>query len=346
MNEKVSVIIPCYNAEKFVEKAVQSIIRQTYKNLEIICIDDCSTDNTFEILSHLAKDDERIMLVRNETNLKLIKTLNKGLDLASGKYIARMDADDFSLPERIEKQIAFLENNTIKVCGTFAVFYRKEKLEKRFYLSSFSNSMRLTALFDSPMIHPSVLAEAKTMKKFRYDGSEQSYLIEDYELWNRMLAENVPIGNVREYLVVYRISETGETQSKKQIQAKNHLVLANKIITQTLDYHINQQSLQIISGLIGGKINWADVLNAFLDLNKIYKIFARKYNFDKYSLQETKDWLHFKCLYILQLGIQKGNTKTKFLSGLWFLLKAPYLVKLLIKKTLLPFNQKETYKLL
>ena len=83
----VSVIIPCYNASKYVEQAIRSIMNQTYKNLEIIVTDDCSTDDTFEILQNLAKQDSRIKLYKNETNLKIVKTLNNMILQANGKYI-------------------------------------------------------------------------------------------------------------------------------------------------------------------------------------------------------------------------------------------------------------------
>ena len=121
-NPLVSVIIPCYNAEKYVESSIRSIMSQTYRNLEIIITDDCSTDGTFEILQKLVKEDSRIKLYKNEINLKIVKTLNNMIEVSLGKYIARMDADDISLPKRIEKQVAFLEQNTdISFLGTNAV---------------------------------------------------------------------------------------------------------------------------------------------------------------------------------------------------------------------------------
>ncbi|MDE3946029.1 glycosyltransferase family 2 protein, partial [Glaesserella parasuis] len=114
----VSVIIPCYNAENFVESAVRSIMEQTYSNLEIIVINDCSSDNTGEILKRLAEEDPRIKYIENEQNLKLPKTLNKGINLAKGDYIARMDSDDISLPVRLEKQVEFmLSNKNIDIVG-------------------------------------------------------------------------------------------------------------------------------------------------------------------------------------------------------------------------------------
>ena len=112
MSDKlVSVIIPVYNVEKFAEQAIVSIIKQTYKHLEIIVIDDGSSDNTYKIVADLATQDSRIRLYKNERNLKIVKTLNRALSLAQGEYIARMDGDDISALDRIEKQVAFLESN-------------------------------------------------------------------------------------------------------------------------------------------------------------------------------------------------------------------------------------------
>ena len=118
----VSVIIPCYNAENYVEEAVRSIMTQTYKNLEIIVTDDCSTDNTLKVLRNLAVEDSRIKIIENKENLKIVKSLNNMINIAQGKYIARMDADDISFPERIEKQLAFMDANPeYGLCGTNAL---------------------------------------------------------------------------------------------------------------------------------------------------------------------------------------------------------------------------------
>lgn len=107
----VSVLIPVYNVEKFVSKAVLSIINQTYRNLQIIIIDDCSTDKTFQIVSELAKVDDRILLLKNDKNAKIVKSLNFAFKYATGEYIARMDGDDLCESDRIEKMVNFLLNN-------------------------------------------------------------------------------------------------------------------------------------------------------------------------------------------------------------------------------------------
>ena len=110
----VSVIMSVYNAEKFLNSAIESITNQTFTDFEFIIIEDCSTDKTLEILKEFKEKDNRIKIIKKEKNegpKGFIKNLNVGLNMAQGKYIARMDADDISLPERFQKQVIFLENN-------------------------------------------------------------------------------------------------------------------------------------------------------------------------------------------------------------------------------------------
>ncbi len=107
----VSVIMPAYNAERFIRAAIESILTQTYSNFEFLIIDDCSTDSTSEIIADAAARDIRIRVLRNDKNLGVSNSTNRGFSLAAGTYIARIDADDLALPERLERQIAFLESN-------------------------------------------------------------------------------------------------------------------------------------------------------------------------------------------------------------------------------------------
>ena len=107
----VSVIIPVYNVELYVEEAIQSIQKQTYKNIEIIIVDDNSSDKTYSIVSHLKKHYSRIKLYKNEKNYQISTTLNRAFLNSTGEYIVRMDGDDISMPDRIEKMVSALEKN-------------------------------------------------------------------------------------------------------------------------------------------------------------------------------------------------------------------------------------------
>lgn len=121
---KVSVITPAYNAEKYIEESVESILNQTFTDFELIVIDDCSTDKTWEIIQKYAGKDKRVVAVKNEKNLGIAGNRNKGLSLARGEYIVWQDADDISLPGRIEKQYMFLESHLdTGIVGGFLQFF-------------------------------------------------------------------------------------------------------------------------------------------------------------------------------------------------------------------------------
>lgn len=242
-NPIVSVIIPCYNAEKYGESAVRSIMSQTYKNLEIIVTDDCSTDGTFAILEKLASEDSRIRLYKNEKNLKIVKTLNNMILLAKGKYIARMDADDISLPERIEKQVKFLEENPdIAFCGTNAVIIDENgrKIGKSCHPLT-CKEIRFFLQFYSTFFHPAIMIRSGVYKENLYD--EDFLYAEDYELWARMIfSENLQGANLKEKLLEYRVfkEQTSAIHQEKQADAAARIFDKYRIVSEeNVEFHKN-----------------------------------------------------------------------------------------------------------
>ena len=203
LNPLVSVIIPCYNAERFVEKAVRSIMEQTYHNLEIICCDDCSSDSTLAILEKLASSDVRIRLIKNKSNLGIARTLNILVDYAHGNYIARMDADDIALPKRIEKQVKYLEKHVdYAMCGTNAWHIDEcDRIIGKSYLSISNFEIQRTKMVRCPFYHPTVCIRAKILKENTYDNRFNK--IEDLELWYRILS-GFKVCNLPERLIKYR----------------------------------------------------------------------------------------------------------------------------------------------
>jgi glycosyltransferase involved in cell wall biosynthesis len=198
---KITVLMPVYNAELHLREAINSILGQTFQDFEFLIIDDGSTDNSAAIVRSYS--DPRIRFVQNERNLKLTATLNRGLDMAQGEYIARMDADDISLPERLAKQAAFLDANpSVGIVGTWAWAFG----EARFKIPHPPDPERIRAklLFDSALVHPAVL-----MRRSALDAHGLRYKplghFEDYELWQRA-ARLFPLANIPEYLFRYRVS--------------------------------------------------------------------------------------------------------------------------------------------
>lgn len=219
----VSVLMPCYNVESFVGEALSSIMDQSYKNLEIIVINDCSTDNTLSVIESLAANDNRIKIINNEKNLKLIDTLNKGIELCSGEYIARMDADDISFPERIAKQVAFLEENKdFDVVSTQFYTFKTGHTKKNLYHNPEKyEDLRGYLLFRSGICHPAVMIRRTlfTEKGLKF---EKEYLhVEDYALWVKAMYIT-KLANLSEPLLYYRIhnSQISVVNEQRQIDNK------------------------------------------------------------------------------------------------------------------------------
>lgn len=198
---QVTVLMPVYNAAPFLREAIDSILSQTFTDFEFLIIDDGSTDDSTEIIG--AYRDHRIRLVRNEQNLKLPATLNRGLELAQGKYIARMDADDISLPERLAKQVSFLDAHpTIGLCGTWAQAFG----DAQFQIIHPTDSERIRAklLFDSAFVHPAVLLRRDLFHQYGLRYPDLPHF-EDYALWQEA-SRLFPLANILEHLLRYRVT--------------------------------------------------------------------------------------------------------------------------------------------
>ena len=212
-NKLVSVIIPVYNVEKYVKEAIQSIQNQTYKNLEIIVIDDGSIDKTYTIVEELAKDDNRIKLYKNEKNLKIVKTLNRALSLANGEYIARMDGDDISAPDRIEKKVRFLEENkdiSLVGCSLISIDRQGQEIKKVEKIQDF-NLIRKTLRYTSPISH--ILVCRKSVYD-KLDGYRELSGAEDYDFILRLISNGMRAVNISKYYGYYvRIEREGNTVS-------------------------------------------------------------------------------------------------------------------------------------
>lgn len=197
----ISVVLPAYNCEKYISKAVESILCQTYEDFELIIIDDGSTDNTLSILNRFANLDARIKLV-SRANKGLVNTLNEGISLSRGKWIARMDGDDISLPHRFEAQLLWLHSHNADICGSWVrLFGPGVNRIIRYPDSNQANLMQL--LFGTCFAHPSVLMRADLVKKLSYDNTRDC-AAEDYDLWVRGAMAGWRMTNVQEVLLLYR----------------------------------------------------------------------------------------------------------------------------------------------
>ncbi|WP_273804031.1 glycosyltransferase [Providencia rettgeri] len=247
-NELVSIILPVYNAEKFIFEAIDSIIRQTYKNLQIIIINDGSTDNSLHIINSF--NDERILIVTRE-NKGLISTLNEGLLLSKGNYIARMDADDIARDDRIEIQLNFLkENKNVGIVGSYAHMIDEDGNNIGLKKKPASDTMiKTVCFFGSPFIHPSVMFNKSLIKESLYYSNEFIHA-EDYELWARLIANNdLKFSNIKDTLLKYRIVSASVSRKYEEQQKKSHENIIKKYFlndAENINLNINSSLLKVI----------------------------------------------------------------------------------------------------
>jgi len=220
----ITVLMSVYNGQKYLQEAIESILSQTFTDFEFLIINDGSIDSSSEILHKYAQEDNRISIVNNERNIGLTKSLNKGLRLAKGQYIARMDADDISLPKRLEKQVEFMEKNPcIGLLGTFARaidIHGKEFAQLRYPESH--NEIVLRLIKDNLFCHGSVVFRRECFNKV---GSYRELFLsaQDYDLWLR-ISEHFKTANLPSFLYQLRRSKESITRRRMDQQILFHLL--------------------------------------------------------------------------------------------------------------------------
>lgn len=206
-SDLISVIIPVYNASQYLEEAITSIQNQTYSKLEIICVEDCSSDDSLQILNRLAKADNRIRILRNNHNTGIVGALNKAIKNSKGKIIARMDADDVSLPDRIEKQIICMKDGDFSFVGSPVWYISEDGAEMG--RSAYFNPTQLVSFlqYKSTLGHPTWMMCRSVYDDL--DGYREVAPAEDYDFLLRAVHAKVSLGMTEEPLLKFR------TQSRK-----------------------------------------------------------------------------------------------------------------------------------
>lgn len=227
----VSIVMPCYNASATLDDALHSIFIQTYKEFEIIAIDDGSTDSTASILQNWNPQDRLGAKLRilNQPHAGILHALNNGISSSKGDYIARMDADDRCHPERLEKQVQMLETNpNIDVAGCLVQAFPEDLVREGFriyidWLNSLvtNEDIRREMFVESPLAHPSVLIRKQYLEKIgRY---EEHGWPEDYDLWLRMYIQGAHFAKVPQFLLEWRESPNRLTRQDSRYSVENFL---------------------------------------------------------------------------------------------------------------------------
>ncbi len=183
---KISVVMPVYNGEKYLRETMDSILNQTFTDFEFIIINDASKDNTEEIIK--SYEDDRIVYLINEQNLGVAGTLNCGIENAKGEYIARIDADDIAVPERFQKQVAFMDAHPdVGLCGSCVRIFDESGTERDFVYSEIDEVLRVDMLFNCPFAHPSIMLRKSILDKNNLTYNVKYEKAEDYRMWYDMM---------------------------------------------------------------------------------------------------------------------------------------------------------------
>jgi glycosyltransferase involved in cell wall biosynthesis len=261
---KITVLMPVYNCELYVKTAVESILNQSYIDFELLIIDDASTDATVSIIKKF--DDSRIQLIKKPVNSGYTNSLNFGLKIAKGKYIARMDGDDISYPERFAKQIAYLETHPEMVfCGTT---YKIVGNDKRITLPENHEDIKIGLLWGNCILHPSVMIRKKILDDYSiaYDVSKEP--AEDYDMWVRLLSLG-KLYNLQEVLLEYRLYNNQVSRKRADEQKRNDIATKFQLL-QYLEVQWTETEAEFLERQFGK----TEVLS-FKDL-KVFKQIQKK----------------------------------------------------------------------
>jgi glycosyltransferase involved in cell wall biosynthesis len=267
-DDLVSVVIPVFNAEKYVREAIKSIQEQSHKRLEIICVDDCSTDGSPKILEEMAERDNRIVVMRNRKNLGIVGTLNKAISRCSGAVIARMDADDVAVPQRIEKQLSFLKNGGYDLVGS-PVIYITENGETIGQSDFYTPTQLIKFLrYKSTLGHPTWMIYANIYRSLA--GYREMAPAEDYDFILRAVKANVKIAMTKEPLLMFRTqSKSGGTALSQGLIQRKMFNYARKINRGLAVYSKSEvEIVKSVSGFAKKLFYFSQILYYRATLNK------------------------------------------------------------------------------
>lgn len=250
---QITVLMAVHNGEKTIRRAIESILSQTFRDFEFLIVDDCSTDNTVDIIKSYG--DKRIKLHLNDVNVGQTKSLNIGLGLIESEYVARMDADDYSFPGRLGKQCEFIKQHPeYAVVGTDCLvvdeFGNKKSISRGCVEQE---DIILKMLYGSPINHVSVLLDLNSVKDV--GGYRPEFIIAaDFDLWSRLIRKGYKLTTIPETLTAYTVS--GDSYSYRSVPIKNKEVV--DIVYENIrffsDYVISKEDVELTMQMFLGEV--------------------------------------------------------------------------------------------
>lgn len=324
----VSILMPVYNAEPYLSEAIQSMLNQTYADFELIILDDCSTDRSAEVVQTFS--DTRIIYHRNEVNSGLANNLNTGLKLAKGKYIARMDGDDISLPHRLQTQVDFLESHPdIDLCScAMQMFGADNQLWIR---DRDPEQVKITMMFYSAVLHASSVFRRDVFEKNNLYYKQETFPAEDYDLWARA-AFFCRMVNLPDVMYLYRMHRTQVTSTDPR-SAEKCREIQIRYLSKALPVLSEKEIVDFVDGFIAYKISEIAeikvVKNHYL---KIVKANASVLFFDQklLNVRLNKYFQQQVFTFLQQFRIKKINNLLQYLGAL-IELRPQLIVKLFVR---------------
>lgn len=293
-NLMISVVMPVYNAERYLDEAIQSILTQTYKDFEFIIINDGSIDNSLKIIKKYQEQDSRIILINRE-NKGFVYSLNEAIYMAKGDCIARMDADDISLPNRFKEQVQILDTmNNIDVIGcNYQLIDNQSKITGEVKVPITNNDILMSLCYSVPFAHPSVMIRKSVFDSVKYENNPT----EDYLLWSKIYKNN-NFYNLDKCLFQYRHhygSSFSDTKRAKMMEAEGIIsksfFMQNKEKIITL-FETKINSIYFIRALVS--------IFIYSDKKYVLKLFFKKpmliFNFMKYYFRHQLRNIYWKSI--------------------------------------------------
>lgn len=314
----LAVLLPTYNAAAYIKTAIDSLLGQTFEDFDIYIYDDCSTDNTKEVVSQFK--DSRIHYLKNPENYGIAKTLNIGLEFLENSYdyIARMDADDWCYPERFEKQLRYLKlHPEIVLCGTQGYWVRDLlKQPKKFWKAPENhNFIKINLLFSGSFGHSSIMFQAKFLRNNAVRYNEKIKTCEDWDLWTRIVRIG-KVANLPDFLMKYRI--LAQSNHRSETHQELHFNERSVIISNYWKYFDLMLSPEEVFDYYF-KENKVSTKEFFENLNRLIVIFNVLITHAVYCKKEDKKKLIYKLLRFIT-GYRIRKQQPKFVLKQWLLM--------------------------
>lgn len=309
----LSVLMPVYNVQDYVAEAIESMLNQTFSDFELIVLDDCSTDHTAEVVKSFV--DPRIIYHRNEINTGLANNLNTGLKMANGEFIARMDGDDISLPERLQTQIDFLNTHPdVDLCSCGMQMFGADN---QVWVRDFDpEQVKITMIFYSAVLHASSVFRRASFEKYNLKYNQEAFPAEDYDLWSRAIFYCKMV-NLPDVMYMYRMHHAQVTSTDKRSAVKCREIQLKYLQNALPDLKLSD-GVDFVDRFVSGemrtihdagffKILYQHMLKAnknslFFDQNKLYLTLRKRYQnkvylfLKNYSIQSVRDFFDFLSL--------------------------------------------------